>query len=179
MDMHFVNPEDLPPGFLEMLRKQHDMHEMSHVDQSHQIAALVRELDADQLITLRMLLALTGGREGLSGYFQGMITQRLQEAHGVCLCGERHDPSELLNEEQPVEKSNSKIEPGSAQEQDVTGNWDPELLERYNLEVVDDDTKHELRCKGCKTYVFSLEDRMLRPPGVKGCENCQHIAKWG
>lgn len=172
MEMHFINPEELPPGLLDMIRKQHDMHEMSHTDQSHQISALIDELNSEQLITLRMLLAITGGREGLSSYFQGMITQQLQSKFGLCLCGEKHDPSDLLNEEQPAE---STVPPTETNGMDDQEEYRLAKMKEYNLEYSD----NGLQCAGCKVPVHSLEDRMLRPPGVKGCEGCQHQAKWG
>lgn len=37
----------------------------------------------------------------------------------------------------------------------------------------------QVKCGECDTTFISLEDRMLKPPGVKGCGTCQQKAKWG
>lgn len=52
----------------------------------------------------------------------------------------------------------------------------------YNLDDLRDEDTHELLgfiCKGCGRRYVSIEDRMLREPGVKGCGGCQDKAKWG
>jgi len=61
--------------------------------------------------------------------------------------------------------------------------WD-ELLVKYNLIAVfdyihDAERLAYVQCKGCQTTYVSLRDRMLKPPGVKGCEGCQQQEKWG
>jgi hypothetical protein len=35
------------------------------------------------------------------------------------------------------------------------------------------------RCIDCKIGVASLEDRMLRKPGIEGCSGCQQKSAWG
>lgn len=179
MDMHFVNPEDLPPEVIHMLQHSADMHEMSHVDRSHQITALIDELNPEQLKAVFMLMGLAGANQNSAAYFQGLITMKLQDKHGICMCGDKHDPSDLLDEEQ-----SAKAPDMPSESVDPTGQneYRAAKMEEYGLEEVPipgNPNRTYLRCKNCQTPCSSLEDRMRRDPGVKGCSGCQQKAKWG
>lgn len=175
MHFGFINPDDIPPEVLNILRQQQDLHEMNHDDQSHQFLALIEELSEEQLITLRMLISLVGGHGStIAWYFSGLITQRLRQISGVCLCGKKHDPSDLLDNEQKAGEP-----PRMPAEQEE---YYEAKLKEYGVEDIGDPLgtgASRVRCLGCGDVFISLEDRMLRPVGVKGCAGCQHKAKFG
>lgn len=72
----------------------------------------------------------------------------------------------------------SNIEEGFPSKQDVI------KADEYNVRIEPNGRVTCLgQCSETETVLTStwpnLEDRMLRPPGTKGCNNCQLAAKWG
>jgi hypothetical protein len=65
---------------------------------------------------------------------------------------------------------------------------DEELMSEYGLELDPNYGKpmsegmmppQKYRCINCQSGYPSLQDRMLKPPGVIGCSGCQQKGKWG
>lgn len=192
--MHFINPADLPEGLIEAIQRQADAHMMQHEVEGHMVSQLLEDLDTEQLQALRLMLKYTEGDS--AAYFQGRITQKLEDKHHVCSgCGHKHDdPGDFVGPEEPTgepvtmpsEASQRRRDPEWVQQADLNKTWEidtTELLEEYNLKVMHSiagaETPPYLMCKGCETPYQSLADRMRQPPGVKGCSACQQKQKWG
>lgn len=72
---------------------------------------------------------------------------------------------------------------------DASAPWRIELtptqlaqMAEYNIDdTYNQDTKEFMyfACLNCGMQYPSIEDRMLKPPGVEGCSGCQQKAKWG
>lgn len=145
----------------------------------HAVYKLINDLDKDQIQTLDMiLLQIAQDSEYahlLSGYIDGVLEAKFQ----ICpACGEplsSHDPESLLP---PIENElETKMKTFISDEMRAQMNeyglddaWDIET-EQFLYFVC---TATE-KCPdaGCGMHYSSIEDRMLRPPGVNGCGGCQ------
>jgi hypothetical protein len=191
--VNFIPFGELPPEVIAQLREQHEQQHMAVESHIHGYKQFLEGLNADQLKMVRQLASDCQDIE-TSGHWQGRIVEILHRKFGLCPCGNNHDKdaADLLAEQAPAEvkpldadlqanlkKKQAAVEeakgPLSEIQAELLSTPKAELLERYNLEEVEEG----IRCIGCQTLVASLEDRMLRPPGVKGCETCQHKTKWG
>jgi hypothetical protein len=59
---------------------------------------------------------------------------------------------------------------------------DQELMDEYNLDDLREEGTHKLLgfvCLGCGKNYQSIQDRMLRQPGIEGCDGCINKQKWG
>lgn len=183
MEMHFggyINPEDLPPQIRQAIEHHIDMDQMNHQDRIHGIQSLITDMadDSDKLETFKGLVGMIGQGNAFGAYYQGLITG-IQISKGTCMCGESHNPEDLLNNEEPAAQPDpSPIEqqPMMEDEREYYEN----NLRKYGLEEVYINGEVEsIRCQNCGQTYASLQDRMLRPPGSRGCSGCQQKAKWG
>lgn len=146
------------------------MQRMAGQQNAHAIMEALSTLNEEQLVALKGVLMFTNENPHTNGYFQGIISQILQKTYNICPgCGVNHD--EVPPEWSEQEESNSAEKASTEVSVDV-------LMEEYNVVPytgIDD----QVQCKGCGLVSPNIEDRMLRPPGVKGCEGCQNKAKWG
>lgn len=188
--MHFLTPDDLPPEVLASFRHRVEMEEMNAQEKRHSMHAFFKERSADELQLLRQLMHAGRHDPEVLIHFEGVATTLLDLKFDQCPCGGDHDAEGLLQtpppeEQQPDEPVNTVGGPGefgSIEEQDMSGVYDPTVLEEYGMEYVpvpDNPRVNYLRCAKCKTPSVSMSDRMLRDPGVKGCETCKHTEKWG
>lgn len=92
---------------------------------------------------------------------QATTVQRLKNKR--CACGEDHDAKVIENEKTKLELERS------------LENDEPAMKE-YNLIRREDGS---LVCRGCGMGYVSLDDRMLRRPGVDGCSGCQQKSAFG
>lgn len=51
-------------------------------------------------------------------------------------------------------------------------------MDEYGVDFIEHQWP-KVKCANCGDEYVSLEDRMKRDPGVKGCASCQQKAKWG
>lgn len=51
-------------------------------------------------------------------------------------------------------------------------------MDEYRLDFIEFQWPKVL-CKGCGMEYVSLEDRMLKAPGIEGCTGCSHKGAWG
>lgn len=161
---------NLPPEIVAVIREHQEMHEMTFEDQEHAIKQLMADLDKDQLQTLDLMLGRATDAK-VSAYFRGRIEAILELEHDVCPCGRDHNPE--------IEFSTKDSAPNTDEEPTL-----PEVamtvekaMEEYGLKRCDMPGGYS--CKNCGQYYVSIEDRMRREPGVKGCGGCQDKAKWG
>lgn len=178
----FINPEDLPEHMRRAIEHHIDMDQMNHQDRIHGIQSLITDMadDPDKLETFKGLVGLIGQGNTFGAYYQGLVTG-IQIKQGHCMCGESHNPEDLLNQEEPAAKPAPPPMEQQPMREEQREYYEAKLKE-YGLEeapVPGNPERTFLRCANCKTPSVSLEDRMLRKPGPGGCSGCQQKAKWG
>jgi len=134
---------------------------------------------------LDILVSLCAGDQTYACYIRGLVVGK-KELLGVCSCGVNHEeeaeaaltPTKSAMVERQFDFDPNYIE-GVDTEYPAMVELDSEAnLEKYSLETVSayqDGDPHPtgLRCKECNQMYPSVEDRMMRPPGVEGCGGCQ------
>lgn len=144
-------------------------------DNTHTIRRFLDELSEEQLQTLDIIIANCHSTEQAS-FWRGRIEGMLDMKYDVCPCGENHNPQELLEDVHlPEPRVTSETPITDAAEAGYTKEEYQKLLVDYALAPVDD----HFICTGCGQYYPSLEDRMLRKPGMDGCGGCQQKSAWG
>jgi hypothetical protein len=124
------------------------------------IFRFMEELTPGDLGTfIEILMSITN--EGASALHTliGSATTIQKLKHNRCACGEDHDG-------EVIAKETAKLEA----EKKVDVENDEPAMKEYGLERTPDGM---LRCKNCKMGYVSLDDRMLRRPGIDGCSGCQ------
>ncbi len=150
----FGSEEEQKEALRRALAEQHEynarvlrfMQEMSGENLGTFIEILQRIVNGDGAAYLHFLLG------------SAITIQRVQ--NNLCACGTDHD-HEVLSEEKEKLQAERKEEAVDAQHEAA--------MKEYGMEVVDG----KLRCKNCKLEYVSLDDRMLRRPGMDGCHGCQ------
>lgn len=166
------------PEQIEHARMNHDMN-------AHETRQFFDGLTVEQLKKLSGLFSMCYASDGdAAQYFSGIITGFLDQKFNLCLaCGKNHD--EELNNFAPqrpsvvpyVDPSNGRraccqTTEGKAHKADC------DYLIEFNLEPDDGDSEH-VQCKGCGKWYVSVEDRMVKTPGIHGCDGCIEKNKWG
>lgn len=189
MSEFFPVPEEVAKA----LREAQDHKEMHVQDYKHSLQRFLDSLNEDQMDTFRMILLGGIQTEGDSlHYLIGMCDQIGKAKFNFCLCGEKHDPNDLLGDEEDEAKSPT---PEELTANHAAGLGEPSWIESDGPDLTDHDTyvmyceqynvvaggmgNGKVFCNGCGAEYVSLEDRMLRKPGVEGCGGCQHKEKFG
>lgn len=173
--------DQLPPEIQQMLIKQADMEDMEEHESDARIDAFLDSLNADQAVTFRDLMSTVAHvhANSYADYLCGRATSIMVYKHGRCgTCGQKHDvmvPG-LAAEEVPVGApvDAQSVFAAAGEVASVT-----ELMERFEVTT---NIGRKVKCvatAGCNKIWESLDDRMLRPPGVAGCDYCQHTAAHG
>lgn len=161
----------LPPEVI-AAHKAHNEHvRMAAESRSHEIDQFLDGLDIEQLRVLRWILEdLTFDQAGHhSSFLEGSVAAILVHKFKVCGgCGKDHG-AELLK------KESEKVTPPTEATPEERSPGFEAFLKEYGMTV----ENGLLVCKSCGTESVSMDDRMLRPPGVNGCGQCQQNAKWG
>lgn len=165
---------------------------MQFQDYSHSVKDFLDDLDKDELVILSRMLHAAAHDDHAAYGWMGRIDAILQLRFDVCPCGEDHDPNwQLLNQqpEQPTSTAKDEVIHDVPMPSEPEAASDEELMELYGIEVNPHYGKpwdlgmgsipQPFRCKGCGIGVKSLEDRMLRKPGVDGCNGCQYKSAHG
>ncbi len=155
------------------LAKQHD--EIAKA----QIESFIDSLNADQLKTLGKMIVISVNDTDAGWQFAGLVSGALIWKHGRGWAGEESplaDPATSLafKMEQAGGEPMNDMERINKDAEDERAR----LMKLYNV-VPDPSTEGYFKCGGCGVFIMSLEDRMLREPGVKGCTGCQEQAKFG
>lgn len=188
---------EMPPEMRAQIEEA-EAHRRLHMrDNTHALDEFLKSLDKDQLTALHMLVTTSDDKES-SSYWRGQISMVLNLKYDVCPCGTDHD-AELdaafqPKDEPPTHAPNQTdtldgrpIEdvelPGEVVDGEPTGLAEyMDLCEKYNVEPLGDPRDNavtKVKCKGCGIENPSLDDRMLRPPGIEGCTGCQQQSAWG
>lgn len=163
-------------------KRQVDAYEMAVTQRRIEVKQFIEELTDEQALVFGKILADCNVPGNLS-MLQGVLQGNLMYGRGMSWMG-----MSLDNEVKTfIEARLPDIHTSQATHQNDTPltrvaqlEIDHANAEKWGLEWNEDPNyPDEYRCKGCKTPVHSLEDRMLREPGVEGCPTCQSKAKWG
>lgn len=190
--MIFGNLDDLPipEEMKEAIRSTMEHKNMSAEAFKHDIQRLLEEADRDHLLTMRHLFAILAADEDgrYAAYLEGCAAATLSQKHGVCSsCGKNHD-EEFLSAGQPA---GDGVQPSMFEvEQQAISTYAEysELCTKYRVinavppsdsDTFSDIVGQAVRCTNCGQQYVNLTDRMLKPPGVEGCEGCIHKEKWG
>ena len=184
------------PDFIAIALENHSRQQaISQMTQDRQ-DRFVKDLGNEELATFGLFLTVTlDGGQNIAAYWRGRVDQELRN-RGVCPgCGVDHlseemeglavkaDPHEAMAVVPPVDYT--AVPSGKDWDQPTLfeESADNNILENarlWNVEFFTDfATSGPVICLGCGTQSPSLEDRMLREPGVDGCSTCQQKAKWG
>lgn len=188
-------PFEMPEEMREQLRKQAEEHAMQTENYYHSVQHLFDELNKEQLLTLRWILHNVRADESgqLASYYEGQLANMLHQKHNVCPgCGKDHAEEFLDNPASGVstESVNANTERVKAETTADIAHFGPSALtdeqrgnmDEYNIDDAwDEETGKFLGfvCLGCGLKYQSIEDRMLKPPGVEGCSGCIQKAKFG
>jgi len=164
---------------------RHDMHEW------------VESMDAQGLRMLRALL-FNYDEHPSASYLSGIAAAMLYHKFNICpACGKDHaelDPSVLLGKESSHEglvydNPGSGTPMGTDYQpsfekmsgEELLANVPAEeqqLMDEYGLDFIEYQYP-SVRCSNCTKPYVSLKDRMVKEPGVKGCDGCQQKAMFG
>lgn len=178
---------DMPEDMKQVMEAQMERAEMAGTAFRHDIMRLIRSLPADDLMTFKSLMRHLQESTSSAFYLEGVAATTLEMKYDVCGgCGKNHDKDLLGDDPAPrdPEGGTEQLElftmDGKVSRVDVPlpapAERQSQMMAEYNLEETIDGI---ILCKGCGTASSSLEDRMLRPPGVRGCPGCQDKAKFG
>ena len=188
--MFFTDPEQM----LAYIRAQEIRAEMTRQDVTNRIAAMFDELDPEHLQTVQLMLATLVGPDGHKGiwYLLGFISSTMR-ARGIDSLENAPTPAGA-DSGQPEESSvdpASEVDPnwldrlgdsvGIQEEQDSDApDYIQQIYKEYNvIPLTDIPTDKCVKCLGCSTLYSSLDDRMLRSPGIDGCSGCQRRSGHG
>lgn len=161
---HFINPEDMPEEVKQQIEQAMDRQQMGMQTVAHDVQRLFRELDADQLSTLRFLMHTVAHNSEAGFYYEGILATLYSMKANVCpACGEDHD-----------KQIAESMTPESAALVDVDRSA---KANEYNVAFMESSTTGKVRCVGCGLEYVSLEDRMVKPPAE--CHGCQSKSAWG
>lgn len=148
----------------------------------HETRQFFDGLKEDQLQKLSFIIGSVITTQGSAGiFYQGLISGLLDQKFGKCLaCDKKHDDEiEKFIGHPPIAKAIPKDIRAQNSDSPAKGSQEYDrLMFLYNMEQ-DDNGSDRVRCKGCGTWLESLQDRMLRPTGIPGCEVCKDKQKWG
>lgn len=188
----------LPNEFLAEAQRQHDLHNMARQTVRHDMFAFLESLDEDQSKQFSLLVRTFANDEdgSYAKYIDGYFSALRERKFGVCPgCGVNHDevPEDMRPNEPSADyvqgvsddikveaeeiKNDLQIEAARVGTHYVLTEFDQQHMEEYNLDDLrDEDDRATLLgfvCLGCGMRYISIADRMLRPPGIEGCNGCQ------
>lgn len=198
-------PEPMQEAMKAQFDAQRDAHERYHMqinNEQHNTNTFFTGLGGSDtqtlLVWLTNLLENPGTAQMQIAMAIGDLSRQLQQKLDICpACGKNHDEEIAKALEQPLEADpdpeNLTPEQRFAQELNVmplaadpvTGDDGApkksrkELMEEYGMEMIDRQGIPTLVCKNCGHESPNLKDRMMKPPGIDGCQGCQLKAKWG
>lgn len=142
------------------------------------VYSFLQNLPADDLVTVRDIIALSVGDNGaFAHHAMGICHTLLVVVHKRCQgCGLDHDNDILGGEKVALEQERqSNYEDAAAKLANEVAAQQA-VMDEYGITRRLDG---QLACSTCGVIIQSVEDRMLRRPGVEGCSSCQQKAKWG
>lgn len=177
----------------EMRRQMEEAHETQHLhvlNFQHMLEEAWQALNYEQLYAVAKWMALTADSGNASrnlAYHAGSLFRLAADKSTKCMvCDKNHDEEvkSLLNT--PGDGStlvaDGETEPHPPTDEPVGSDLSYEDTQRMIAEHEANVTLYRLtqnfdrggfNCTGCGMYYLSLEDRMLKPPGIEGCSGCQ------
>lgn len=175
-DMIF--PPGMPEELQEKVKMMFDRQKMAGQVTRQSISRFFQELSEDQLNTFKLILNMCSSSEGAAPFYEGLAAGVLAHKfnrwpgwndEGASMVAFEFDPngSTLEATEVPIVEGDKPTE------------WYTQKCNEYNVTASDSTGDDKVTCKGCGTEYVSLDDRMLRPPGIEGCSVCVQRQKWG
>lgn len=177
--------------------------EGNHVRVAHEIEQFLESLDEQQISAFKTVVGAAIDAPAYGHEVIGRLIQLRTSKFGYCVgCGKNHEQelqkmmTEMEGGVSGVEPElNEKIrehldntppvvyDPRDAYNKPVKSGPSPkmQLLEEYGLNIITQNDPHEIffACKNCGLRYPSLEDRMLKEPGIGGCDGCINKTKFG
>lgn len=199
---YFETPEEAQ----RFMEEQQDKARAENAVLKSEMQAFLSELTADQLRVLDKMISMSAGDREIGYDLTGTIRGALIFKFGMNWDGEEtpwsdtsaesfspgsdeeHAPivpvSPVVTTEPDVDFEalrNTKPEESMEHEQKQSALEKAQArlgqMSDYNLEPHPDN--EYFRCTNCLLQYISLEDRMLRPPGIEGCPGCLEKSAWG
>lgn len=189
-----------PQALAEKMRQGRE-HQMMHQQiDAHAIQKFINEQDEEGLKTLSLIILQCQSKRNIS-YLIGRIDARAEYKFKKCPCGTEHEDLDDVLKEDPAAEADRRHYAGEDEPAMATDKFVETLVEmnkdesleelgrlremkKYGIEPHPDfgmeewEEKYEVRpapfrCSNCGQNYQSLEDRMLRPPGIDGCSGCK------
>jgi len=175
----------------EMRRQMEEAHETQHLqvlDFQHTLEEAWQALNYEQLYAVARWMALTADSGNASrnlAYHAGSLFRLAADKSNKCMvCDKDHDKEveSLLNTQGDGATSEVDSEPQPPTDEPAEPNLSYEETQRMIAEHEANVTLYRLtqnfdkggfNCTGCNMHYASLEDRMLKAPGIEGCSGCQ------
>lgn len=169
-------PFSTPEEARQYIEHQQQEAKIKGRDMIHRVSDLIDSLNDEQLGTLEYLTMALCNDPSYAGYVHGQVDTVRELKFGTCRCGTDHD-EELAQEFSTPPENQPDIETTHKDYLDAGA------MKKYHIEFVPDDLNDvyptKYRCANCFTPIVSIEDRMLRAPGIDGCSGCQQMSKNG
>lgn len=183
--MFFMDPDEM------------DRHQQAHTVAAHDVKRFFDELTEEQLRVLGMILdgiAVADNPTRIAGHLGGRVLAMRQLKFGICpACNENHDRDleNIAHEgtpETPLHVDARRRAAGNEVkflEIGDTGSLSPAeraLMKEYNIDDLREEETMRLVgfvCLECGMRYSTIQDRMMKPPGVEGCSGCIQKAKFG
>lgn len=173
-------------------KEQVDKMYMQHEEHMNIMHGLIEKLTSDELHVLMDTFAACKDDNFTAGYWVGQM-ESVRRARGFDALTQNEEEVMIPNS-QPGERIQvPDPELGESEPKWVQGMLDLDQAEagtsaenvEKNMELygvtffIQADGTSGVQCLNCGTKYATLEDRMRREPGAKGCTGCQNKAKWG
>lgn len=184
--MFFSYGEEMPEEVRQHIEEQR-MHGEAH---AHDMKDWIEGMSFHDIKVFKSIIFQYSDRPS-AAYLVGIINSTMDRKFDIChACGKKHDditvddivPDTLTS---AIVESNG-VMPVIKKFTEMSG---PELLANMHPGIMESMDEYEVdfiefqwprvKCANCDAEFASLDDRMKREPGVKGCSNCQQKAKWG
>lgn len=147
--------------------EQHQF-EMAVMETRMRTQRFVDDMPKDDMKTFIEMLQTMADPHNGAAYAQfllGTCTAIMRIKYKVCMCGEDHLSTEHLG----------KVEAKEEFKLGATSAGEEAAFTEYGMERVNG----SLQCSNCKLPYVSMDDRMLRRPGMDGCHGCQEKSRHG
>lgn len=154
----------------DFMRERYEHMMMMHQDTRNRIFSFIDELEPDQLVSLQYMLSSFVGDHGPYGvmHLLGYVASQMR-MRGVSSI-----------EEMNIAAAAAPSSP-SSEVPDVVAS----TMREYGVKAISDvvegaaQTDPRVVCLGCGVVYPTLDDRMLRSPGIDGCSGCQQKSGHG
>jgi hypothetical protein len=159
-------------------QEQIDRMNAQHTSGFLKFHEFIESLDETQTMAVMQLLHDVRSDDSFNDRVSGLLQGRLRWGLDRCFC------SEALGMHSPKDHDNPSFvaSGGATRAEGVKVKTNAEAdnaMQEYRLIWRFGSEGKTLHCQDCGMEYQSLDDRMLRRPGVEGCMGCQDVAKHG